>query len=281
MYLSNISKFIAILSTVFLSGCVGLGVGILGNDEHNLKNPHIQLSKDSISSTEGITPWITSEDLRRYWGPPDSVEHLSGGNEQWQYNFGRRWNGIGLLVAFVPLPLMIPVGHEYIRFTIEEGQVVEATTKEDYWIAMYGCVASGIMHAVGADCTFGRQSHTTRFINDSQLLKISFTNAMNKELYIVQLYNSDVKPITLAPGETRIILRYFFGGTTIEWGDTAIKDKEGKTLATLGRTPSANTYDSTISYLIIDNHAFPIPPKYWGSWEDHIKEITKSEEPSK
>lgn len=271
MFLLRLVRMIAISSTVFLSGCVGLGVGFLGNDQHDLKNPRIRLSKTDVSSVEGSAPWITSEDLRRYWGPPDSVERIPQGNEQWQYNFGRRWNGIGLLVAFVPLPLMIPVGHEYILFTIENGQVVKATTKEDNWIAMYGCVASAIPHAGGAKCTFGSQTNKTRFIADPHPFKIRVTNAMNEDVSIVhthKVFISDVPPFTLGPRESRTILHHFLG-------EIVVKTRNGTTLAYAGGPLGAYRSDSTIYYLIIENHVFPIAPKYWDNWESHIEEITE------
>jgi hypothetical protein len=270
-------KLAIILSAAFLSGCVGLGAGLLGNDEQNLKNPRLQLSKGIVSSTEGPAPWITAGDLRQYWGSPDSIERTSQGNEHWQYNFGRRWNGIGVLVAFVPLPLMIPVGHEYIRFTIENGLVVKATTKEDAWLAMYGCVMSAMAHATGTECVFGRQTNKTRFVGDTHPFKIRVINATNGVVSIVhtdKFFISQVAPFTLAPRESRNILSHFLG-------EIVARNSDGKTLTYVGGPLSAYTFDSSISYLIIENHVFPIPPKYRDNWEAHLKEFAKSEESAK
>jgi len=272
MSVTRLINLIAALSSVFLSGCVGLGAGVLGNDEQNIRNPSIQLAKGVVSTTKGSAPWISAEDLLRYWGPPDSIERASQGREQWQYNFGRRWNGLGLLVAFVPLPLMIPVGHEYIRFTIENGLVVKATTKEDAWVAMYGCVMSAVPHAAGTECTFGLQTNNTRFVGDRHPFKIRVINATDSTVSIVhtdRVFVSQVTPFTLAPRESRNVLNHFLG-------EILARNTDGKVLTYVGGPPSAYTFDSSISYLIINDHVFPIPPKFWDNWEAHIKEFVES-----
>lgn len=277
MILRRLLKLVFLLGCVFLSGCVGLGVGVLGDNERSISNPHIQLEKGVVRSTEGAVPWITSDDLLRYWGQPDSIERTAQGDEQWQYNFGRRWNGVGLLVAFLPLPLLIPVGHEYILFTINKGLVVQATTKEDDWIAMYGCVLSGVLHASGAGCVFGREGKETRFVGETHLFKIRVINATNGAVTIARTdpvhgFVSQVRPFTLGPRESRNIFDYFLG-------EIAVQNADGKTMTYAGKeAPKAYTFDATVAYLINEDHVIPIPPKYWDDWETHVKELTSSGE---
>lgn len=268
-------KFVFLLGSVLLSGCVGLGVGVLGDNERNIANPHIQLEKGMVRSTQGAAPWITSDDLLRYWGQPDSIERTVQGVEEWQYNFGRRWNGVGLLVAFIPLPLLVPVGHEYILFTIDKGQVVRAQTKEDDWIAMYGCVLSGVMHATGAGCEFGGGSKETRFVGDVHLFKIRVINATNGAVTVahtdrVHGFISQIPPFTLAPRESRNIFDYFLG-------EIAVKNADDQALTYGGKdAPKAYTYDAAVMYLIVADRVVPIPPNRWGDWETYVKELSGS-----
>lgn len=275
MDLSRRFKLVLLLGSVFLSGCVGLGVGVLGDNERNISNPHIRIEKGIVGRTEGAAPWITGDDLLRYWGPPDSIERTAQGDAQWQYNFGRRWNGVGLLVAFIPLPLLMPVGHEYILFTINQGLVVKATTKEDDWIAMYGCLISAIAHAQGSDCVFGREAKETRFVGDVPLFKIRVINATNGAVSVARTDKehgrvSQAPPFTLGPRESRNILDHFLG-------EIAVKNAAGKTLSYAGReAPKAYAADAAVAYLIIDDHVFPIPPTHWDNWESQLKEFTSS-----
>ncbi len=281
MYLSNPIKTFLILTTVFVSGCMGLGVGLLGNDEETVKNPHIH---EKGILTEGSTPWVNAEDLHRYWGSPDSLEHTSQAAELWQYNFGLRWNGVGLLVAFIPLPLMIPVGHEYIEFGIENGLVVKARTKEHTWIAMYGCAASAIPHAAGAECIFEnkpeRPSSSFSPINhpgQGVTYKINVINATNSTVTIFhtnKLFRSKETRFTLEPHQSRHIL-------SDSWGETVAINSDAKTLTHKGGPFYSYIFDSSIFYLIIGDHIFPVPPKYWNNWETHIEEIINVGQSSK
>jgi hypothetical protein len=261
---------LVLASSMLLSGCVGLGVGMLGNIEDELSNPRIQIAKGNISSTEGTAPWLTAEDLRRYWGPPDRIR-AAGRTERWQYNFGVRWNGVGVLVAFVPLPLLIPVGHEYIEFTIENGAVVKAKAVEDDWVGMYGCVASGIPHASGTGCLFGGEKTPTRFVQAGHPSKIRVINATGGAVSVALKHKTFISrdpPFTLEARQSRNVLGYFRADIVATTG-------EGRTVAYDGGNPAAYAFDSTVAYLITRDRVVPIPPEYWDTWEAHIDDIVR------
>jgi len=59
------------------------------------------------------------------WGEPNHRKQIDGG-EIWEYHGGRlRWHGVGLALL-LPLPLLIPFGHDYVTLVIQDGHVWSA-----------------------------------------------------------------------------------------------------------------------------------------------------------
>lgn len=120
----------AVICLAFLQGCTVLGVAAIGNRSSSIVTPNVSTEKKCIErSIEGASP-ITSEELLAHWGKPDDIYKDELRKEIWRYEFGLRWNG--LIIGFiVPIPLVIPVGHDYIEFHIQNNTVTSAFMKDD------------------------------------------------------------------------------------------------------------------------------------------------------
>jgi hypothetical protein len=108
--------FLAILPC--LSGCFGFGT--LFTDTNVVENPVISQKKGRLwfkTDKPRERPILASEVLD-YWGEPDEIiKHDS--TEVWIYQFGLRWNGLGVALI-IPIPLIVPVGHEELSLLIDE-----------------------------------------------------------------------------------------------------------------------------------------------------------------
>jgi hypothetical protein len=260
-----------------LSGCIGLGVAVLGSDENTLQHPQISIDKGVVLQTEDAAPWFDAGELKRHWGAPDGVERVSETVERWQYNFGLRWNGVGVLIAFLPIPIMVPVGHEYVEFTIERGWVASARTMEHTWIAMAGCGASAIPHASGSECVLdGRPERKSRIVltglssTPGEARRVKIINARERAVSVVhkddRRYGTETR-FVLEPRQSRIVL-------TRGYGTISAKDDAGRPIIAKGeRFVYRNQKDGTVVYLIADGYIVPVPPKSWGDWEAHVREL--------
>lgn len=116
--------------SVFIQGCTMLGVAAIGNRSSSIATPNVSNEKKCIErSIGGVSP-ITSEELLAHWGKPDNSYKDGFGQEIWRYEFGLRWNGL-VIGLIIPIPLVIPVGHDYIEFDMENNHVMSAFMKDD------------------------------------------------------------------------------------------------------------------------------------------------------
>lgn len=155
--MARLVKIALLTFACLLSGCAGLAVEFFGNDETTISNPMVGTDRGMFDHGYDL-PELTAEDLRKFWGPPDWADRLETGGELWRYHFGLRWNGVGLLLLVVPIPILVPVGFEYVDFVIEKGVVTKAATKEHNAIASYGCLVSVLaIHGGNVFCSFGKE----------------------------------------------------------------------------------------------------------------------------
>jgi hypothetical protein len=119
------------------SGC--LGVVLFGNHHGSTSTPQIS-SKPGLLLEGSDAHVVSDSEVRRAWGEPDEVTKLGDGTERWTYVGGLRWNGVVLVVVFVPIPLLVPVGREQvtIRFRGGESMFGEAIGSEGTWEAFIG-----------------------------------------------------------------------------------------------------------------------------------------------
>jgi hypothetical protein len=122
-----------------LAGC-GLGGLFYGDTSRTLERPFLVKPYERSSEPVRRITQATSDEvlsaqrLRLDWGEPDTIEPLDGmpngqfNGERWSYRLdGLRWQGGLLILVVLPLPLLIPVGHESVIFTVQDGVVTHAT----------------------------------------------------------------------------------------------------------------------------------------------------------
>ena len=82
----------------------------------------------------------TVEQVRRDWREPHEVSAREDGTERWTYYGTLCWNGLLLFAVVIPIPLLVPVGHERVSVDFRNGTAVfgEAIASEELWQAFLG-----------------------------------------------------------------------------------------------------------------------------------------------
>ena len=104
-------KIIIICLTQILTGCIGLSVGTFGTFENKRENT--SLTKEQLIATQG---------------EPDEIS-TTGNCEVLTYYDGYSWSGIGAFIVIIPVPLLVPSGHDESRYYFINGKSV-ATVSE-------------------------------------------------------------------------------------------------------------------------------------------------------
>lgn len=124
-------KAIIVVVTFWLQSCGGIGLFAIGNKSASISNPNISINRGLLREGIAGSNLITSKELLDNWGKPDKIEKVSINKENWTYNLNLRWNGIFALILFIPIPLVVPVGHDYVAFNIEDDRIVSVFMKND------------------------------------------------------------------------------------------------------------------------------------------------------
>ena len=96
---------------------------------------------------------ITQQQLKEAWGAPDKVESANQ-IERWTYEKDWRWNGIWGIFIVIPVPLLIPTGHE--KMTVEFSNNLVQSVEVNYQVGhILGCGLVAI-HGGGWSCSSGR-----------------------------------------------------------------------------------------------------------------------------
>lgn len=125
-------KLISILPVLLLlQGCVG--VGVWSKERTTINNPSISEAArlDGVMrGREGLdytAPWLQS-----HWGAPKSISPGSAASEElWTYQFKQCWCGVIPMVV-IPIPLVLPAGHEKVVFMVRDGRVISAQRVESH-----------------------------------------------------------------------------------------------------------------------------------------------------
>ena len=177
-----INKKIVIFTTciicIFLcGGC--FGIVVQGDKSAIVNNPNISKDKGYIGNFS-LKPntYVTEAELIKYWGSPDNVMYNDKGQKQLIYRRNElRWNGIFVLAVVVPIPLLIPVGHDYFLFTIENGNISSVYMKNDSDEFGSYCTIFPLFHA-GPWC----EVHTkTDAVDDVPLYEMSTSSNLIRE----------------------------------------------------------------------------------------------------
>ena len=146
------------------TGCIF--VGLERNGSHVLENPPLSAERAKLACKDLVnldekppsmrrgSAGVTKSQLKEAWGDPDEIE-VVGNVERWTYNTGRRWNGVWGFFIIVPVPLVIPTGHEkmVVEFSGNRLQTAEA----HYQVSQaWGC-APIPLH--GGPCDNGKPDH--------------------------------------------------------------------------------------------------------------------------
>ncbi len=140
------------------SGCAG----IIVQHHERLRIEAPQIDVQGNVRCDRSLPAFTREDVERVWGPPTRLERDGAEEERWTYvSSDLRWTGVELIV-FVPVPLIVPVGHESVTLMMKDGLVVDAEVmKQDESHAVFGLMA-GPCGLSSRLCDLGRDSQSRK-----------------------------------------------------------------------------------------------------------------------
>jgi len=106
----------------FLQGCIGIGFSITGDHSTPVNIP-VLTGKHFLSHHQGEP--LSADYVVSQWGEPNHRKQIDGG-EIWEYHGEHlRWHGVSLALL-LPLPLLIPFGHEYVTLVIQDRHVQSA-----------------------------------------------------------------------------------------------------------------------------------------------------------
>ncbi len=98
---------------------------------------------------------LSSHYVVSQWGEPDHRKQTEGGGEAWEYwgGLNLRWHGV-VPMFLLPLPLVVPFGHDYVTLVIQNGQVRSAIhTGWDFKFVFYCGYAMFISELMGKTVT--------------------------------------------------------------------------------------------------------------------------------
>jgi len=133
----------AALLAAVTCGCVGVTV------KHTNRTvwpaPRLLVSTFGLLEVSDGSEPPASADVEALWGRPDAIELGGPGEERWRYDSRElRWLGVIVYVVILPVPLILPVGHESVTLTVRDGRVVAAeVVQEDEAQARVGFILDG------------------------------------------------------------------------------------------------------------------------------------------
>lgn len=129
-----------------LQGCVG--IVIPGSRTQAIDNPTISfyehepygVTKRTTSAASKAGAY-TAEWLHASWGTPNSIHHVAKtSDEVWTYKSGPIWEGV-VPFLIIPVPLILPVAHEIVCFSLHNGYVVSARVTKPFVVGgTYGFI---------------------------------------------------------------------------------------------------------------------------------------------
>lgn len=143
---------LALVSACLLSGCFGAGpvttkvrsLDIHESDRYPEKQCPSPESGHLEYCTTNMAPPNTQIQFRSIWGEPKS-KGTSNEVEYWTYNGDLAWRGL-VIFAIIPIPLLVPVGHNDVTLYFKRGKLTQIT--EEYG---YGSYAICGLHSEGPD----------------------------------------------------------------------------------------------------------------------------------
>jgi len=137
-----VKKFLFVNLMLLLSGCAGLAVGTFVTFESEQNDVSISSERNSFDYEVNPKP-LSKDELISAWGEPDE-SYSFGSCEVVTYYDGYSWSGFGAFVVVIPLPILVPTGHDENRFYFINDQSV-GLVKE------YGEVSSALGYMCGSN----------------------------------------------------------------------------------------------------------------------------------
>jgi hypothetical protein len=127
----SMKVILACFVAIFLTACVGGGPVVTKTSISKVPAQPRQFEPFCPSNTIAVMSGCeskqvgapTSEDFRRAWGEPKSIEQITS-QTRWTYNIDVAWRGL-VVFAVIPIPLMLPVGHNELFLSFENDRLVE------------------------------------------------------------------------------------------------------------------------------------------------------------
>jgi hypothetical protein len=128
-------NLLAVISPiVFLYGCIGIGVLGVGDRSISTGKVPTYPYRTKLVSYEGealSTYYVLSQ-----WGEPNHRKQTDSNGEIWEYRGKNlRWHGV-VPMLLLPLPLVIPFGHDYVTLVIKNDLVQSSETTD--WNFTFG-----------------------------------------------------------------------------------------------------------------------------------------------
>ncbi len=124
-----------IFTSFFLAGCVGVGPVVTKTSTTKVAIPAAPYGNPCPTKEIGVFSTCkqreggatTIEDIRAIWGEPKSRD-VKDGQDRLTYNRDIAWRGLVVFVI-VPIPLMLPVGHNEITLTFENDKLSQISSE--------------------------------------------------------------------------------------------------------------------------------------------------------
>lgn len=116
------SRALLLLLSLSATGCVGYS-SLLGTEESAAQFAYYQAGRGGL---------VTDKDSAiAFWGEPEAKKSLEeNGEEEWIYRGGLAWRGVAIWVV-VPIPLIVPVGHNTVSMQFSEsGDLISARAEQ-------------------------------------------------------------------------------------------------------------------------------------------------------
>lgn len=123
-----------ILSSFLVAGCVGAGTITTRSDTTEIGAsswvrmcPTKEIGELTACKSEEAR-FLTVENFKSLWGEPKSYGSEEG-QEYFVYNRSLAWRGV-LVFIIIPIPLLLPVGHNETTLFFEHGKLIRTIREE-------------------------------------------------------------------------------------------------------------------------------------------------------
>ena len=108
-----------------------LAIDFIGDQRGQVSVPVVSPMRHVIRSNQETVPASSVSQVLEWWGAPDERVVDASGVERLTYYDGLRWRGVLLFLVILPVPLVIPVGHDVVELEVADGMVKAARTQND------------------------------------------------------------------------------------------------------------------------------------------------------